>query len=596
MMILTLSLCFELALSFSITKPYQRPSFLTRDVSDTPRRVLQGKTHIGYQNCNIKRLYSSINSNLHDDETFEMISIENQSQQILNKVDHVLNTEMVDLKQVQEEILSDTLDTYIQDLDFCSSLGHENLLGTMNQIPLYEWIYVKDTSRNTGDKSNDLPLAIRSKESLLDMTSVSIIREAAEEWWNLKSVQRRSSSDDTTKSRFTYQRAGNYEAHLVDLAEHVDKRIRTVVMENLNQKMYPMVRQAFQSQIPDFNEFELCVYDSLVIRYNSTEAILENEVDTIKQKFLGAGQPLHRDLGLISVNIMLNPPSEFEGGGTFFDNQLRYETSDLSMNSNPPSPLKPLDVGHALAHLSNQRHAGVGTTSGVRDILVLFLMTKKQTLGNKTETKCSGMEMAGRLRNTILENRAKRGTPIDQTLSRIIHNRLAIQFSPLDGEAWHYLGMALNVKAKTVHSTKEALEIICLSISCLKYAFKLIPGDARLCNNLGLAYETLYKYTQDGKYDDMIEKYYSRSVIIHTLSEMIGCDVYSDFDSVSLNYGLYVSYKNEFQRAVEILSRFRGSESKRRDIKSDGEGQLQVKTDGIRLLRFCENQLEICNK
>jgi hypothetical protein len=263
------------------------------------------------------------------------------------------------------------------------------------------------------------------------------------------------------------------------------------------------------------------------------------------------------------------------------------------MNSNPPSPLKPLGVGHALAHLSNQRHAGVGTTSGVRDILVLFLMTKKQTFGNKTETKCSGMEMAGRLRNKILENRSNRGIPIDQTLSRIIHNRLAIQFSPLDGEAWHYLGMALNVKAKTVHSAKEALETICLSISCLEYAFKLIPGDARLCNNLGLAYETLYKYTQDGRYDDMIEKYYSRSVIIHTLSEMIGCDVYSDFDSVSLNYGLYVSYKNEFERAVDILSRFRGSESERRDIKSDGEGQ--VKTDGIRLLRFCENQLEICN-
>lgn len=573
MMILVLIFYFVPSLSFYIKLPCRRPC-LKKDISATP-------TIIG----NHIQFHSSINSNLQDEQ--KNIIIDHQSNLILDKVDHILHTEMVDLKHVQEEIISNIDATYMQDLEFCSSLGHENLIDISNQVPEFEWIYVKNASRDADDNdSHGIPLAIRSKESLLDMTSVSIIREAAEHWWNPNSEINKASSDGSTKSRFTYQRKGNYEAHLVDLAEHVDERIRTVVMETLNKKMYPMVRQAFQSQIPDLDELELCVYDSLVIRYNSTEAMLESEAETKNKKFLGAGQPLHRDLGLISVNIMLNSPSEFEGGGTFFDNQLRDDTLDLSINSTPPNPLKPLGVGHALAHLSNQRHAGVGTTSGVRDILVLFLMTKKsKASGKNAGTKCSGIEMAGRLRNNVLENCAKYGNLSNQYLYRMIHYRLAVKFSPLDGEAWHYLGMALNVKAKTMQSTKDALEIIYLSISCLEHAFQLIPGDARLCNNLGLAYETLYTYTQDEKYDRCIEKYYSRSIIIHSLSEMIGCDVHSDFDSVSLNYGLYVSYKNEFKRAVDILNRFRTD----KDLKNEGEDQVRI--DGIRLLQFCESQL-----
>lgn len=579
-------LCFVPSLSFNIKQPYQRP-FLKKDISTTTQRE-RGQNHIGYQNFNIELFHSSINSNQCNEK--QNILIERNPSHILDKVDQILNTEMVDLKQAQEEILSNIHDTYIKDLEFCSSLGHENLSETTDQIPAFDWVYVKDNSIDSEDEPNGIPLAIRSKEPLLDMASVSIIREAAEKWWNPSSIMNIASLDGSTKSRFTYQRKGNYEAHLVDLAEHVDQRIRTIVMETLNKKMYPMVRQAFQSQILDLKELELCVYDSLVIRYNSTDAMLESEVDTKNLKFLGAGQPLHRDLGLISVNIMLNSPLEFEGGGTFFDNQLCCETLDLSMISSPPSPLKPLGVGHALAHLSNQRHAGVGTTSGVRDILVLFLMTKKPTsLDNNVETKCSGMEMAGRLRNNVLENCAKYGDLSNQYLCRMVHNRLAIQLFPFDGEAWHYLGMALNVKAKTMDSAKEAVKIMSLSISCLEHAFTLIPGDARLCNNLGLAYETIYTCTKDEKYNPWIEKYYFRSIIIHTISEMIGCDVHTDFDSVSLNYGLYVSYKNEFERAVHILNRFRGNEYGRRGMKNEEEDP--VRTDGIRLLQFCESQL-----
>jgi len=80
----------------------------------------------------------------------------------------------------------------------------------------------------------------------------------------------------------------------------------------------------------------------------------------------GAGQPLHRDLGIVSVNIILNSAEEFQGGGTMFENQLysKITKGDRII----PSALKPIGVGHTIAHLSNERHVGVGITYGLRDI------------------------------------------------------------------------------------------------------------------------------------------------------------------------------------------------------------------------------------
>jgi len=62
---------------------------------------------------------------------------------------------------------------------------------------------------------------------------------------------------------------------------------------------------------------------------------------------------------LVSVNVALNsheydPSSDedrFEGGGTFFEGLIR-NPKDMKLI------LRPIGAGHAVAHLSTERHAG----------------------------------------------------------------------------------------------------------------------------------------------------------------------------------------------------------------------------------------------
>lgn len=71
---------------------------------------------------------------------------------------------------------------------------------------------------------------------------------------------------------------------------------------------------------------------------------------------------MHRDFLALTVNIALNDPAEFEGGGTVVE--ALSET-----------PIR-LQKGHALIHPGDVRHAGSSITSGTRYVLVLFLMSK----------------------------------------------------------------------------------------------------------------------------------------------------------------------------------------------------------------------------
>ena len=72
---------------------------------------------------------------------------------------------------------------------------------------------------------------------------------------------------------------------------------------------------------------------------------------------------MHRDFLALTVNIALNDPAEFEGGGTVVEAFSK-------------TPIR-LQKGHALIHPGDVRHAGSTITSGSRYVLVLFLMSKK---------------------------------------------------------------------------------------------------------------------------------------------------------------------------------------------------------------------------
>ena len=630
---------------------------------------------------------------------------------LLEQVDAILHTKMehgatsLSLSQRKEETLAMIDASHANDVDFCASLGtEESIAMSMSMstsdsvsvsgiiqnpasapiIPAYEWVYGNgngngndndndndNDSKDNSDSTRRRPIAIRTidpQQPILDQDSISIIRNAAQNMWEANRAKADADADaQSSSSRFTYQRKGNYEAHLVDLANDIDDngRIRTIMMDALGQRIYPMVRDAFRPLVSELDDLDLRVYDSLVIRYNSTEAMMmgnpfdadhdhDHDHDDVTgangaaRSFLGAGQPLHRDLGLISVNIMLNPAEEFQGGGTFLENQLRDHIGipvgddgdgdgdchkhDDRDGDPLPVPLKPIGAGHAVAHLSNERHAGVATTGGVRDILVLFLTaTKKSSIphnNNDVDLNLNDvpvesthihthtaprMERAARLKTYARPNCINCETLDESILCRMMHHRLALQFSPQDGEAWHYLGMSLREYAKMKTSTNTntntnakhepplvALEMMQLSIACLERAFQLTPCDGRLCNNLGLAYETLSTYIaigtgsndsisgkeEEAHANNAIDHYYTQSVRIHELCERVGCDISFDFATVTLNYGLFVSNNDEFYDAVQILKKLRRIGKGVKYVENPEEDRIIE--DGLRLLNFCE--------
>ena len=539
------------------------------------------------------------------------------------------------ITRIKETLQRKIQESHSEDLKFCSSFPTESVKGNNERIvvvPTYEQIEIAREKAKDHDvhHSHNISkpsfLAIRTNDEenpILDQKSISTIINAAESVWFGNKNNRNDSEgaeeqkfDSETKSRFTYQRKGNYEAHLVDLANSIDENIHTIINEALTDRVYPMVRDAFQNDIPDIQDIEFCVYDSLIIRYNATEALMsekgssdssnERSIDYSNDMVVGAGQPLHRDLGIVSVNIMLNSDDNFMGGGTFFEEQMRpsiIDSLDIKTKGvllqEEIEPLKPSGIGQALAHLSSMRHAGAGTKSGVRDILVMFLSAKRK------DSNVPIMDEAARLkfnaRKYAQEYQNEEGM---STLHRMVSYKLAIDNTPGDGEAWHYMGMALREYSLNKELGREESKALAeMAISCLKIALTLTPCDGRLCNNLGLAHETLFSLDASKKYDiennedfivhsdqeqEIIANFYSLSLKLHGISKKVGCDVSFDFDQACLNYGLYLSKQNRFSDAAEILSYFNDVGTINGSISD--ENHLRMIFDGTRLFQFCKNK------
>ena len=487
--------------------------------------------------------------------------------QLLSSIDHVLLQSKLLLEK--SEIVKRVDADHARDAAACSSLSAEVDPSTPNRID-YEWMHVKREGKQ-------YPIAIRTTGTnpLLDATSIQQIRSAAERQWKDP-----SSSGGT--SRFTYQRKGNLEAHLDDLARE-DSSIQTITDKLLLSKVYPLIRNAFDSLVVDnMNSLRFCVYDSLIIRYNATEARSGMDPDII----VGAGQPLHRDLGLISVNIMLNSNDDFRGGGTAFENQFSDDVDSQA-------PLKPVGPGHALSHLSSERHAGASTMEGVRDILVMFITATNG--GPLMRSSAPALERCARLKATARAESSRFENAMDAALCRAMYQRLAIDAVWGDGEAWHYLGMALR-DFHLAQTLDDVSVVEQLSLDCLLHAAELTPCDARLYNNLGLLLGQLYMKRKHRVFFDQARHCYEKSALLHRNSMLAGCDVQNEFDASILNYGLLLANLDRFREAADVLA----SASDVNDfVKTKGGGASYVLTDSeashLRILQdadtlrlFCE--------
>lgn len=541
-------------------------------------------------------------------------SISENEVTLLENIDEIFEwTTTSNMTTIRHNLLQKIEESYRSDLDFCSDFASENdgrMSQTQKYIPHYEQIKMPSPTTSCHEQANyedeNSFLAIRTiGEPIFDESSIATIINAAESTWFRQNDSNQEEATDSSKSRFTYQRTGNYEAHTIELAKSVDEVIFTIMNDALCHRIYPMVRDAFNEVIPDINELEFCVYDSLIIRYNSTEAMSEYSDINRKMQFTGAGQPLHRDLGLVSVNIMLNSDHHFEGGGTFFEDQMRQKMNEKGLPGriNTIYPLKPSGVGQALAHLSSKRHAGAGTTSGVRDIMVIFLSAKRINESNDW-IGAPLVEKAARLKSKAREYSKDCKTEQESILYRIVSQRLAIENAPNDGEAWHYFGMAIHDFIKTYNASSldrdTARILLQLCISCLKHAMKLTPCDGRLSNNLGLCSETLQLYATDNLSDEgadfvihnketqeEILSYYERSKLLHDISKTF-CDVFFDLDMTCLNQGLYLSKQDRFKDAANVLSCF--DDENIIGVKGSNLEHMRIQYDGGRLFQFCRSR------
>jgi hypothetical protein len=143
-----------------------------------------------------------------------------------------------------------------------------------------------------------------------------------------------------------------------------------MINQELLPKIFSSVVQAFGSYVGHPSDLRLG--GARVVRYDASAGQVE----------LG----MHRDFLALTVNIALNDPSEYQGGGTI-----------LEALSNTPIRL---EKGHALIHPGDVRHAGSTVTSGTRYVLVLFLVSKAiiphdRYLGEWAE-RCMGLSVNSR--------------------------------------------------------------------------------------------------------------------------------------------------------------------------------------------------------
>jgi tetratricopeptide (TPR) repeat protein len=493
---------------------------------------------------------------------------------ILERTDRLWSehAHVVSMIPSREEILRRIQQQHVEDCKFAlEALAPEHKETSIKNIISYEWIH-------TG--SDHYPLATQSLEPILNDTSLNLIRQAASDHWR---------NPSNLKSRFTYQIPGNYEAHVADLGDSV----KTIVNDMLTERIYPMIRHAFFKDNDNVNKVEqqqqqqLCVYDALYIRYNATQAKLSNVT-------IGAGQPLHRDLGLVSVNVMMNPANDFVAGGTFFENQMR------SSSSSKNNPLKPIDQGHCLLHRSSERHAGAATMQGVRDIMVFFV-TGAAAAASTTTTTHDPPPPAVIQSSLLKQCRTYCETcfpeePLQAIFCRLSHLRLAVEVDPTDGEAFQYLGLALMqyeslLLSQTTTSldddASKRIDVLETAVECLEQARVLTPCDSRVYNNLALTLSRLDNLAPDQRHSlgPRIEQAYTKATELLQESLQAGCNVQDELDTVSLNHGLCISNLDRFQDACSILERVAS-----RKVVLPDQDCGRVVEDAYRLWRFCESR------
>ena len=170
-----------------------------------------------------------------------------------------------------------------------------------------------------------------SQEPLLTPAECQAIVDESEEWAN-------------RAGGWTSTRHFNHPTTDIPLAE-LPRTRAFLNADALPQRIYPLLGNAYQQTLPNWRA--LRVADAFVVKYNASGGQTELAP--------------HRDGSVLSFNIALNERCEYEGGGTWF--------AGLGQ-------ALPIERGHVCCHASGVLHGGHPITSGVRYILVAFVIVE----------------------------------------------------------------------------------------------------------------------------------------------------------------------------------------------------------------------------
>ncbi|KAL7515621.1 hypothetical protein ACHAXN_013276 [Cyclotella atomus] len=444
-----------------------------------------------------------------------------------------------------------------------SALAIEDMsISATEDIPSYEWL----SSDATGKK---VALRTVGDSPLFNDDDISLLVSAADRSF--------AQANGKQLSRYTMQYVGNSEVHLDDLCanDHVLKQRIDHILQN---RVYPLVRQSFaeDDQGGELPAGPLCVYDSIFVRYNGDEAVLAGRV--------GASQPLHQDGGIYSVNVALNSHKDddvngFSGGGTFLEGLSRDEISCIQ---------RPVSPGHALLHHTTARHAGAPTTSGIRDILVIFLTARHPQDISKSESTYR-VERPMRLQ-TIAKQ-----LPRDKLIPCL---ELAREHDPLNSEMSYWLGVHL-LQGDSSDQSDQRWNEICRGVDVLQTATQLNPTDARAHFHLGMAIASRHKYAMrtkrahllppPGEAAEALIYSFESAIRLEQVCDEAGCKNGINIPAAYLALGDFMGRLRNYPKALEYLEQVEGAIA---SSESEEDWAMSMLEETASISNFCRSEMQ----
>ena len=287
--------------------------------------------------------------------------------------------------------------------------------------------------------------------------------------------------------------------------------------------------------------------------------------------------------GVAAFACLLNPHSSDDSvsGGTFL------EALTVGDGEHTQRPIAP---GHAIVHKTTQRHAGAPTTSGVRDILVIFL-TARRPLDVENDANTWNVERAMRLQSIAKEELKLAREKLLPSL------QLARENDPVNSEVLYWLGVHL-IQGDMNDPSDARWEEICRGVELLQASALLNPADARAHYHLGMGISTRHKYAMRTKRahllpppkeaaESLVEAF-ETAIELERKCENAGCQNEINCAAAFLALGDFMARLKSFDKAIPYLNQVETTIREAGDIGENWAHNMLQEVDSM--LSYCETE------